>query len=340
MTLRIALADENQPELHEELIAAAHAAATESGFSCERLTDPSRERDFDVLLLMGYPEFYPSFLRSPKQTRRISWYGENLPTRSASPIEAIARAIPSARLLDLVHDTVGRVAGGAARNRLLRWREWAAVERELGRNVRGLRRAHGWIDELVVASPNRVIGARLCGWTATSTPFGYHPAFCGPIVPPETGGRDIDVLFLGRDINARGRRARWLADFRSALDDRYRLVIVDHGLYGEERHDLLARARVMVDIHRVPQNSTGLRFLLATTSGVAVVDERTGDEWLRHPEDCVVEVPTEGIAEAVRNLLDDEDRRRRLVNVGQGLLRTELAMVNCLASVLDPKRAA
>lgn len=332
--LRLAIADEHQYPLHEELIAAVNAASNEAGMSSERLTDPAREAEFDVLLLLGYPGFYPTFLRSPKAARRICWYGENLPLWPASVAESILRALPSARMLDLAHDTVGRIAGRRAREGILRWREKAAAERELGRNLAGLSRAHDWFDELVVPSGNRVIGARLAGWPARHVPFGYHPQMCGPLAPPGSVGRDVDVLFLGRDVVARGQRARWLEQFKTQIGGRANVVVVDGGLYGAERHALLARTRIVVDIHRVPFNSTGLRFLLVTAGGAALVNEETFDDWLPRPEEHVVEAPRDELAGAVLSLLADEDRRRRLANASQELLRTELSMGACLERVL------
>lgn len=332
--MRLAIADEQQYPLHEELIAAVAAAASESGIKAERLTDPHREPEFDVLLLLGYPHFYPSFLEEPVMTRRICWFGENLPHGPASFAERVARALPSARMLDVVHDTLGRLTGQQVRDRILGWREKAAVEREFGRNLAELRDAHGWFEELVVPSGNRVRGARLASWEARQVPFGYHQQMCGPLVPAASPGRDVDVLFLGRDINARGRRTRWLERFREQIGWRTKIEIVDGGLYGAERHALLARTRIVVDIHRVPFNSTGLRYLLASAGGAAVVNEETFDDWLPRSEEHVVEVPRDELAGAVLSLLEDEDRRVGLVNASQELLRHELSMRHCLGRVL------
>ncbi|HYI22907.1 MAG TPA: hypothetical protein VEX62_09760 [Candidatus Limnocylindrales bacterium] len=332
--MRLAIADENQHPLHDELISSVAAAATETGLDARRLSDPAREGEFDVLLMLGSAHAYPSFLAAPHRTRRICWYGENLPAFRASSVERIARALPSARLLDLVHDTVGRLAGPKTRDRILRLREQAAVEREWGRNARELSRAHAWFDELVVSSRNRVAGAALVGWQARQVAFGYHAAMFGPLVAASEGDRDIDVLFLGRDVAARGRRARWLDDFKRRLGPEPRVVVVDGGLYGAERHALVRRARVMVDIHRVPNNSTGLRYLIGAAAGVALVSETSSDDWLPRPHEHVVEVSRSSLVDAVRTLLGDETRRIRLVEASQNLLRGELSMAVSLERVL------
>ncbi len=332
--MRLAIADENQHQLHDELISAAGAAAAEMGIDGDRLSDPAREDEYDALLMLGSAHSYPSFQAAPHRARRICWYGENLPNTRATALERIARALPSARLLDVVHDTVGRLAGPKTRDRILRLREQAAVEREWGRNARELSRANAWFDELVVSSRNRVTGAALVGWQARQVPFGYHAEMFGQLVAASEGERDIDVLFLGRDVAARGRRARWLEDFKRRLGSEPRVVVVDGGLYGADRHSLVRRARVMVDIHRVPDNSTGLRYLIGTAAGVALVTETSSDEWLPRPDEHVVEVPRSSLVDAVRGLLADEPRRSRLVEAGQHLLRGELSMATCLARAL------
>lgn len=334
--MRVAIADEHQHPLHEELIAAVVAGATEAGITIERLGNPAQESRFDVLLLLGHPHFYPSFVAARKGTRRICWYGENLPRNPPTAAQRVVRALPSARLLDLVHDTAGRVAGANARDRIMRWREDAAVERELGRNVRELRRARGALDELVVVSGNRRGGAALIGWTTRTVPFGYHRQMCGTLTPADSGTRDIDVLFLGRDVHARGRRARWLESFREQLGRGPNLVVVEGGVYGADRHALLARTRVVVDIHRVPFNSTGMRFLIATAGGAALVNEASEDDWLPRRDEHVIEVPRPQLAGAVTALLSDEPRRRVLVDASQELLRTELAMSSCVRRVIEP----
>ncbi len=334
--MRLAIADESQHPLHDELIEAALAGANERGIDAERLKDPRDEWRFDAVLLLGYPHYYPRFRGAPRSTRRISWYGENLPAAGATRAQALARSVPSARLLDVVHDSAGRLLGPRSRQRVLRLRESAAAERELGRNLAELRAAREWIDELVVVSRNRVLGASLAGWEARLVPFGYHAAMAGPLVPPGSPGRDIDVLLLGRDVSARGRRARGVAEFRRRLGERARLVVVEGGAQGPERHALIARARVVIDIHRIPGNSTGIRYVLVTAAGAALVNEQTFDEWLPDPERHVVEVSRERLADEVVGLLADEPRRRQLVDAGQELLRNELSMADCLARAVLP----
>jgi hypothetical protein len=333
--VRVALADEQQHPLTDELMSAVEAAAGDLGHYCERISDPRRERDFDALLLIGYPHYYPSFARSPRAARRIAWFGETLPIAEPTMAQRVLRMLPSARLLDIAHDTLGRLAGDGLRTRLLRWRERAAVEREWAANLTRLANARRWIDELVVTSSARARGARLAGWTARRVPFGYHAAMCGPLVRPDVLPRDIDVLVLGRDVQARGRRARWLEAFKAGLGGGARLEIVDRGVYGAERHMLLARTRVVVDIHRMPGNSSGIRYVLAVAAGAALVTEDSDDIWMPAADRNAVSAPRDALAASTQNLLGDEVKRQRLVLGGQALLRGGLSMASCLLRVLE-----
>ena len=332
--IRLALADQaHHPPIHEEIARAVESAAAAADFACERLRDPGREGEFDVVLMLGHPQFYPAFLRQRGATRRLCWYGENLPPAAASPAQALLRRLPSARMLDVAHDIGGRATASRTRRWILAARERAAIEREWGRNVRRLRAARRWVDELVVTSSCRSNGARLAGWHARWVPFGYQAEVYGPLVPPETP-RDIDVLFIGRDVFARGRRARWLAEFKRRSHSSFSLTVVDAGLYGSERQALLARTKVVLDINRVPGNPAGLRYVMATAGGAAMVSEASDDDWLPDGGASVVEAPVDELHAAVERLLEDEERRRELVNAGQRILGDELAMTTCLRRVV------
>jgi hypothetical protein len=214
---------------------------------------------------------------------------------------------------------------------MARWREHAATEREFGRNLADLRNVHGRITELVVTSTNRQLGARLAGWDARVVPFGYHESMCGPLVPPSVATRDVDVLVLGRDAEGGTRRARLMRELeRRSL----RLQVADRGLYGAERHALLARTRVVLDLLRVPGNTSGIRYLLATARGCAVASEPTHDSWPAGAEAYVVQSSEEQLADVVSELLEDEPRRCAMVDEGQALLRDELSMAKAVMRVL------
>jgi hypothetical protein len=77
-------------------------------------------------------------------------------------------------------------------------------------------------------------------------------------------------------------------------------------------------------VHRIPGGYPLYNFILASAAGAALVTEP-----LIRPEPLVpgvhyVEAPTADLAAAARDLLDDEPRRRRLVEAAQALLESDL----------------
>jgi hypothetical protein len=329
--VKIGLVSANPHRLHVELASAVEAAAGEAGIQCDRLDHSSSDAEYDAVLLLGSPSDYQAVIRREARSRRICWIGEPLPISPPTASQMLLRAVPSPSFLDVASMTVGRLAARSGLRKIARWRERAATEREFGRNLAELRSVHGRVAELVVTSTNRQLGARLAGWEARVVPFGYHASMCGPVVPPSTGERDIDVLVLGRDVVGATRRARLLRELEHRS---LRVQIVDRGLYGAERHALLARTRVLLELLRVPGNTSGIRYLLATSAGAAVVSESTHDSWPAGVDAYVVQGPAERLADEVSALLADEPRRRALVGDGQALLGDELSMANSLIRVL------
>ena len=91
---------------------------------------------------------------------------------------------------------------------------------------------------------------------------------------------------------------------------------------------------MVVDIHRLPGNNPGFRFIVASAAGAALVSEP-----LARPEPLVpgvhyVEAHEDEMAEAVAALLANEPARRGLVEAAQALLSGELQMTRVLPRVL------
>jgi hypothetical protein len=139
---------------------------------------------------------------------------------------------------------------------------------------------------------------------------------------------------LGADLFARTRRGAIVRRITESLKPSLAPVLVDGGLYGQEREDLLGRTRVVLDVHRVPGNFNGLRFMFAAAAGAVLVSEPCDDPRPLIPGKHYVEAPVEGLAAAIRDTLADEPRRRQIVEAGQELLRGELAMSRTLERVL------
>src|SRR5205814_204531 len=128
-----------QDRLAGELLQGIEGACAEAGWGTIRVGSAAEEAAVPVLLAIGYPHYYPGLKARLATARRVLWYGEMLPPPpSNTRIARIFRNLPSARALDLA---IGAISVRGVREppqRVMRWRERAAVEREWARNLREL----------------------------------------------------------------------------------------------------------------------------------------------------------------------------------------------------------
>jgi len=167
-----------------------------------------------------------------------------------------------------------------------------------------------------------------------------------PSIDRSGGERDIDVVFLGGFTE---RRAAALARLGPVLWDRHsdlRLFTFDRpvtgaepGLvFGNDKYDLLARSRVLVNLHR-DDSGRGYfewaRMVEAMANGCAVVTEAsTGHEPLvagRH----FVETELDSLADDVTALLDDEPRRAQIARAAHRAVAEDQPLVASLGPILD-----
>ena len=186
---------------------------------------------------------------------------------------------------------------------------------------------------IVVTSRDRGASLAAAGIPASVVPFGYHPRHAGPLTPPDSP-RDIAVVVIGTGLRTpRRRRGRILARLRPGLQRLGQVVEID-GRWGDERDAILRRARVVLDIQRVPGNFTGLRWLLASAAGTVYVVEPMDDPAPFRAGVDHVEASAESLIDEVARLLEDEPRRRSIADESQRLLRGDLAMHRSLERVL------
>ncbi len=142
-------------------------------------------------------------------------------------------------------------------------------------------------------------------------PLRYAPQLLEPGYVPElrriepAAVTDIDVLFYGSTNPRRGAILRAL---------RERGLVVHHafGVYGRERDALIARARVVLNLHFYDtQVFEIVRVAYLLNNGKAVVTETSPDLGEEIAE-CVVACPYAGLVEQTVALLKDEPRRRAL----------------------------
>ena len=156
--------------------------------------------------------------------------------------------------------------------------------------------------------------------------------------------RDIDVLFLGGDTVRRGAVLSTLGPLlwnRRADLRLFRFTEPVHGgvpglVFGQDKYDLLARTRMLVNVHR-DDSSPGYfewaRMIEAMANGATVITEpSTGFEPLVPGEHFV---QTDDIAGAVSELLDDEPQRHELGEAGRRAVLDAVPLTGSLGPVLD-----
>ena len=163
------------------------------------------------------------------------------------------------------------------------------------------------------------------GLSATLCTIGYSRAL--ERIEP-VAERDIDVLFIGSG-----------GDRRHAILDRLRErganVVFAFGVYGQERDQLIARARIVLNIHYYATaifEIVRVSYLLANR--VCVVSETGADQALEQPfRDGVAFAGYERLVETCERLLADDQERARLAEAGYEAIR-RMPQAEALAGAL------
>ena len=212
MTL-LGLAHDHDERITDGILEAIEASASELGIATKRISRPDEEKSVDILLLVGYPGSYTTFLEAPPSARRIAWFGESLP-RLPSAGPSLARN--GARWADAGRwglRAAARIAGPVKRSTLPGplgvWLQTAAIAHERAVNLDQARSCARRVDQIVVTSRDRGRVLALNGVDAQVVPFGYHPVTWGALTAPNVGPRDIGVCIIGNGLGSRRfRRAR------------------------------------------------------------------------------------------------------------------------------------
>jgi hypothetical protein len=151
------------------------------------------------------------------------------------------------------------------------------------------------------------------GVAATLCPIGYSPALERFAPAAE---QDIDVLFVGSTCERR-------LSVLSALHRRGARVARVFGLYGRERDQYVARARIVLNLHFYPTaifEIVRVSYLLANR--VCVVSETGPDQAMEAPlADGVAFAAYDRLVETCERLLADAAERARLAAAGYAAIR-------------------
>lgn len=175
-------------------------------------------------------------------------------------------------------------------------------------------------------SPANVRALAELGIEARHVPIGYAPVL-SRIRPAQ---EDVDVLFYG-SVNERRRLVL------RALAARGLKVRVAHGVYGPARDALIARSRLVLNLHYYESRVfeiVRVSYLLANRR--AVVSERGLDPELEAPfESGVAFADYDELADRCVELVADPGARRALAAAGFEVMRRR-PVIACLQGVLPP----
>ena len=313
-----------------ELGHAVELTANELGMDARQVDNGADEAQVEALVAIGSVRLYPDLVARQHVARRVLWHVEPLPRAASESGNPIHRWLPTGKLLDLSRAALPPFGRSATWQR---WREQAANVREPLTNLALLRRHGPAFDRIVIDTQARAEGALSAGMDVAIVPVGYHAAYAGDLAAPGAE-RDVDVLSMA-NVDQIARRYRLLAEIEATLRrSGVELAQLKQHTYGVARRQALERARVVLDVHRVPGSHPLYRFILAAAAGAALVSEP-----LERPEPLVpgvhyVEAETPLLAEATLALLADEPRRRRIVEAAQALLAGELDLRRTLPRAL------
>ncbi|MEA2677051.1 MAG: hypothetical protein QOJ81_1192 [Chloroflexota bacterium] len=326
---RIGIAHETCFGFLRELGEAVMDIARESGRDARDVDSADDEAGVDLVLAIGSVHLYPDLVARPRSARRILWHTEPLPRTTAPSRSGVHQWLPTGRILDISRAALPSLERSAAWRC---WREQAANVREPLTNLAQLRHHAAAFDRIVIDAHSRAEGAFEAGLHVEVVPFGYHSTWAGPI--GASGQRDIEIVAMG-NVSPIARRLRILTALEDELSrSNIKVSRISGHVYGAARRSALERARVSIDIHRIPGGYPLYNFILASAAGAALLTEP-----LIKPAPLVagvhyVEAEAADLARAARDLLADEPRRLRMVEAAQQLLRTDLDLHRTLPLAL------
>ena len=312
--------------LTTELSNAVGLALGSLGVATRWVDGPGDVDGVDAIVGIGYPSYYPSLRTASCDVPRFAWLGESLPPPDEPVLDRLVRPLRVGRVIDsaIMATSLGRRRPPPAR--LVGWRERAAFNRTQTHNLAAHREAARNGLGLVVTSMDRARTLARSRIRAPVIPFGYDDAFAGDPTDPATD-RDIDLLVIGTTTTrVPTRRARITAATLAALPAGFRTLVVEDGVWGGERHALLRRARVVLNVHHAPGNFSGVRSVLAGAAGAVVVSEPIFAPNPFRPGTHYLEAAPDRLADEVSDILGDDARRLAVARAAQAFVVEELTM--------------
>jgi hypothetical protein len=334
------------------------------GLAAELVTDGAEHAfDADLLLLPGSGRWYPKFEElsrrlDHRRPKIVLWHLQPLPppvfTRRA---RELGTRLLSGQLPDLFGDWLRPLTpwlhlarhGRTAVQRLLGvqvlleferiggpeygnigWNDLLMIFEEANWLSQQWSEQTPWIDEVVTDTPTRFAFLQQHGIPARFVPLGYHEGWgCD-----SSRERDVDVMVFGA-MRSPG-RASVVRQVLSRLRAWGYTSLVNPVFPASKlRVPLLQRARIVLNVLRMPWEFPGLRLFPSVACGALVVSNTAIQNEPFQEGIDFVPAPKARMAESIAYLLDHEEERLRRAAVARRHLAEHLSMRSAVARLLQ-----
>ncbi len=189
--------------------------------------------------------------------------------------------------------------------------------------------AKGWLDFIFTSTMPKHQFLTHMGFPTRFVPVGYHPRM-GINLARE---RDIEVLFLGSMANRR--RKVILESVRRGLALRGIKLVTLEGYYGEQRTELLNRARILLNVTHHPCDFAGERFVISMGCGTLVVSEPLGDTTPYRAGEHFVQASLAELPDTIGYYLAHEDERQAITAAAYRLVTQEVTLPKAVAEMMN-----
>jgi glycosyltransferase involved in cell wall biosynthesis len=189
--------------------------------------------------------------------------------------------------------------------------------------------SEGWLDYVFVSSLPGAKFLNSMNILAHFVPVGYHHGM------GENQGmkRDIDVVFIGSTKNCRREGLLKTVCQKLKLNG-MSIVIADHDCFGEQRTELLNRARISLNVVNHPWNLPGMRFLMSMGCGTLVISEPLEDPTPYKPGIHFVQTSVSDLPEAIKYYIENDDNREIIVRSASKFITEKLTLENSISQIM------
>ena len=340
----------------------------EQGESVTKVSDGDETAfEHEILLLVGSGRWFPKFqelarrlehrkphiilwhlqpLPPPVFTQRANKLGQKLlraqwddlfgdwvqPLNNMLPVRGHGRLLVQRLLGVQVLQEFERIGGPEYGN--VGWEDLQMIFEEAAWLEEAWSQPNPWIDDVVTDTPTRVTFLRQHNIPARFVPLGFHPQWgTTSSRAQENQERDIDVLFVG-NIHSPS-RVNLVPEVLNRLGEWGFSTLEQEVLpLGEEGVQLLRRARVVLNVLRLPWEFPGWRIFPSIACGALVVSNEAVQNEPFQAGVHFVTAPRTRMAEAIAGLLDHEEERTRRAELALHSMNAELSMKQMLARLL------